>query len=138
EMRRRAGRKIGEKRGGGGDGGGGVGGLGAAGAGGRLQEMITRLDPMHPDGRRKMVGGNLFGGSKRISRPLNEERRCCQVFQVLRAELLRLSRRMERISKASEPARANFIRDHARDASAERLAADHEPRAASEARDAVP
>src|SRR5262249_54532955 len=115
-----------------------IDGLGAARASGRLQGMITRLDPMHLDMRRKTVGGNLLGGSKRISRSLNEERWCRQALQVLRVELLALSRRVERIPKADEPARPDFIGDHARDAAAERFAADHEPRAASEARDDLP
>src|SRR5207237_1376097 len=53
------------------------------------------------------------------------------------ARFRRLTGRMKRIAEADERAHAELVRDHARDAAAERLSADGDPRTAAEFRDDV-
>ena len=52
---------------------------------------------------------------------------------MLRPELLGPARRMERVAEADEAGDARLVRDHARDAASERLAADDEGRAGAAA-----
>src|SRR5439155_24597831 len=63
------------------------------------------------------------------------ERGRAKRLEVLRPELLGATRRMKRVAQADEAPRAHLVRHHARNAAAQGLPADHEPRAAAQGLD---
>src|SRR5579875_486525 len=101
-------------------------GLRAAGRRARPEGMIAVLDPDDPDAARERVMRNFVGTPERIPRALDYQCGRAQMLQVRDAGARRIARRMERIAEAYQTRHAGLVRDHARDASAERFAADHE------------
>src|SRR5207237_4685094 len=103
----------------------------------RFERVIAIRQPLDPDRRRQLVRGDVFLRAERIARSLDDERGCAQRGEMRGARFRRLTGRMKRIAEADERAHAELVRDHARDAAAERLSADGDPRTAAEFRDDV-
>ena len=70
--------------------------------------------------------------AERVAGALHDKRGCLQRCQMFRPELRRLAGRMKRVAEAEQPGDAappvGVVRDHARDATAHRLAADDKRR----------
>src|ERR1051326_7021736 len=100
-------------------------------------EGVVAGDPGDLDRRRERVAGDVGARPERIALALDDERWRPQRAEVRRPQLLRLSRRMERVAEADEGADTQLVRDHAGHPPAERFAADGDGLAAAVLRDDV-
>src|SRR5687768_66075 len=106
--------------------------LGPARGPARLPRMVAVLEPENPDGRRELVARHLLGSAERVARALHDERRRAQRGEMGGAGSRRLAGGMERVAEADQTGGPGLVGDQARDAPAERLAADHQALPAAE------
>src|SRR5262249_15639841 len=93
----------------------------------RLEGVISSIDRVNPDRRRKVEALDLLAVPERIAGALEDEGARLQRLQVRRPEARSVAGWMEGVTKTDQPARADLVGDHARDSPAKRLAADDDP-----------
>jgi hypothetical protein len=89
--------------------------------------VLAVVDPGKRDGRAQPIVSDLVAAPEWIALALADQGRRAQAGQVLGAEALRPSGRMEREAETDQAIDARIIGDQAGDAPAHGLAADHEP-----------
>ena len=88
----------------------------------RLETMVAISNPRKLNSLRKFILPGLIGRTEWVARSLANQRRGLEGFQMLGAQLVGLSGRMERIAQANDAVdfliRKELVGDHAGDAPA--------------------